>query len=242
MFRSFTGYTFDHKQFNSMKFLSLIIFLGSVVIGSSQSQFISNDQADPAATEILDQISGFLGGQTAIKIDFTIDFQTDLNAKAVQEKGVLFLSGQKYFLAYANQTIISDGTLLWVYQQDLNEVTINNIGGNDAEFSLNPSQFLNFYKTMDVSYALVFEGTESGKSVQKIEFKPLDSNQMVTKIRMTAERSANKILRIKAFLRDGSVYTLHMDSYKINPTMEAGLFTFSPDEFKGIHIEDLRID
>jgi outer membrane lipoprotein-sorting protein len=225
-----------------MKVFTIIFCFLLPIIGFSQNPTSGIATSDPEATKILDQISSYILSQSSIQIDFTLGFQTNLNAETENQKGVLFQSGEQYFLAYANQTIVSDGTLLWVYQQDFNEVSITNVDKNASGFMLNPSQFLSFYKTMDVRYAMVFEGVEDGKQVQKIELKPLDSNQIVSKLRMTTNKAENKIVRIKAFLKDGSVYTLQIDKYTLNPDLETGLFTFDPTAYEGIHVEDLRID
>lgn len=225
-----------------MKLLFSILIFFFPFIGFSQNQYTNSETSDPAALEILDIISNHFSNQTAVQINFSVGFQSDLSETPEYQSGVLYQSGDKYFLAYANQTIVSDGSLLWVYQQDLNEVSIHNVDNNPTEIMLNPSQFLTFYKTMNLSYALIFEGLEEGKQVQKIEFKPLDSNQIVTKLRMTTNKSQKKILRMKAFLKDGTVYSLLLDRYTFNPELESGLFSFNPLDFEGIHIEDLRID
>jgi outer membrane lipoprotein-sorting protein len=225
-----------------MKLILVLLPLFISYIGFSQNAYETKETSDPAATEILDKISNHLSAQKAIRIDFSVGFQTSLNDNSENQKGLIIQSGDKYFLAYANQTIVSNGALLWVYQQDFNEVSISNVDLNDSGFMLNPSTFLNFYKTMDVSYALIYEGKEDGKQIEKIEFKPLDQNQVVSKLRMTTDKANNKIIRIKAFLKDGSVYTLFMDKYTLNPVIEEGLFSFNTMEYEGIHVEDLRID
>lgn len=212
------------------------------LIGISQNQFDEKSDADPKATEILDGISNYFKAQDAIEIQFEVEYYFSNQEEAEKTSGTMVQSGDKYHLDLGTQQIISNGDILWIYDESFNEVSLNNAEEIASGFSVSPAQFFDFYKHMNLTYVLANETMEDGISVQKIEFKSLDKNEFVTKVRMTTVKANQQILRIKAFLRDGTVYVIHLNQYKENPELSENHFEFNTKSYPGIHVEDLRID
>ena len=222
--------------------LLIISFLLSPFIGFSQSQYDKKSDADPRATEILNGISSYFKAQDAMEIEFQVDYYFSNQEEPEKTIGSIVQSGNKYNLDLGTQKIISNGEILWIYDSSFNEVSLNNAEEIASGFFVSPAQFYDFYKYMNLTYVLANETTEDGKPVQKIEFKPLDNNEFVTKVRMTTSKEDQQIIRVKAFLRDGSIFVINLNNYKENPDILSNHFEFDTNAFPGVHVEDLRID
>ncbi len=131
--------------------------------------------------EGMERLTQFLDGLTTFSADFE---QRVLDADKVEidrSKGTMVLrrnsggAGQfrwVYTEPYP-QIIISDGVVLWLYDEDLEQVTVRNM---DDSISRSPAMVL----TSDIDPRINFEVTELGhrnnESLQWIELKPKTSS------------------------------------------------------------------
>jgi outer membrane lipoprotein-sorting protein len=80
---------------------------------------------DPKASALLEEVSKKAKSFKSIKVDFSY---TMVNAKAginEEKTGTLLVSGDKYKMAAAGQTILCDGKTIWTYIKSSNEVQVN---------------------------------------------------------------------------------------------------------------------
>ena len=216
-----------------ISFLSLNIF-----IQSAQAQ----ESSDPAAKAVLEKLRKKYEAYNAVEADFKLTIEIPAEDKEIQS-GNLAQKGDKYRLALDNQAIYSDGETLWLYLKSSNEVQINNVDDFEEEDEfLSPKDLLRIYEKEDFIYALTNESTENGVAIQQIEFKPIDKDSEYAKMRLTVDKKKNQIIRIKAFAVDGARYTMEVTKFKPNQTYKNADFIFNPNNFPGIHVEDLRID
>lgn len=225
-----------------MKKLSSFLLLLSLLTTSFAQDLVGIEQSDPQAKAILDGMKNKYEGYKSLDIDFTLTIEFPEEDAEVQ-KGHISQQGDKYKLDLGNQSIISDGQSLWVHLKNRNEVQINDIEeGMGDEDMLSPNNLLRMYEKENFLYALVGEAFEGGKMVQKIEFKPLDTDSEYFKMRLTIDKQTQQLNRIKTFSKDGSRYTLDIDNFAPNKIFTDGHFSFNKSNFPGIHVEDFRMD
>jgi len=200
---------------------------------------IAQESSDPATKAILEAMKVKVEGYENIVADFSLTIAFPEEDPEVQ-KGKLKLSGDQYHLNMGPQTIISDGKTLWFYLKSRNEVQINDYEENENGDILSPKDLFKIFEKDDYIYALVFEGVEKGKTIQKIEFKPTDPDSEYSKMRMTLDKNRKELMRVKAFGKDGSRYTLNLDSFKVNENLAENTFKFNEADFPGVQVEDLR--
>ena len=217
----------------------LAVFFSPFLI-SGQSTMSSKKDNDPKAKAILDKLKKQYDSYKSMEVKFDLVMEFP-NQPAENQKGTVIQDGKKFNVKMNDQEIYSDGKTVWVYLKKNKEVQISNADENDGDM-LSPKQMLRLYEKGNYVYAIVEERTENGKKVADIEFKPLDKKTEYSKMRLTVDKSANKMLSLRIFSKDGSKYTLKVSDIIPNKTYEPGIFAFNPKAFPGVHIEDLRID
>lgn len=221
-------------------FLLMMCFVASL-FAQNEGQFTTAAESDPEAKVVLEKLKKKYNGLEKIEADFTLTIEIPEEDKIVQ-KGTMAQKGNQYRLDMPEQSIISDGTTLWFHLKGNNEVQINDAEEMmDDESFMSPQKIIEMYENGDFIYILADQYSKGATVIQQIEFKPVDRDADVFKIRVTVDKKANTIKELKAFSKDGSRYTIDMQSFNTNPTFAKGHFTFDPSKFDDIYVEDLRM-
>lgn len=208
---------------------------------SNSTQYTAASESDPAAKLILDDLRDKYEAFESMEASFTISIEIPEEDKIIQ-KGKVAQKGDSYRLDMQDRSIITDGTTLWYYLPDNNEVQINDAEDlmEDQDF-LSPESVLKMYESGDFIYVLADEYVRGGKIVQQIEFKPIDREADYHKIRLMVDKKARTILSVKAFSKDGSRYTFSIEQLMPNKKFAAAHFRFEPSKYPDLHVEDLRL-
>ena len=219
----------------------LLLLLGTT--GFAQDALPTfQESSDPKAKAILSQVKDTYESYQSLQANFTLLIEL-AEMDTERQSGTMKMKGEQYHLSMNGQEIISDGQTLWFYLPNSNEVQINTVeeDADDGEI-LSPTALLKIYDRDDYIYHLVNEGVENGKNIQQVEFKPVDRDSEYSKLRATFDKKTHQLIRIKAFAKDGSRYTLLIDKLVPNPTFAAQEFSFNAKDYPGVYVEDLRID
>ena len=208
---------------------------------SAQKQMTSKKDNDPNAKRILDKLKKEYDSYKTMELNFSLELELPGQPKETQ-KGLVAQDGNKYLVKLDQQEIYCDGKLLWVYLKKNNEVQINNFNPKDAEGIITPKDMMQLYSKGNFAYAITGEGTENNQAVTFIEFKPLDADSEYSKFRLAVDTKLNKMVSMKVFSKDGSRYTLTVKELTPNKKFDNGFFVFNTSKYKGIRVEDLRID
>ena len=220
--------------------LILIMSMSFSLMAQTKDSYTEASESDPRAQAILDKIRNKYEGYKTVQANFSLAIEIPEQDKIVQ-KGKMSQAGDNYRVEMQDQSIISNGTILWYHQINNNEVQINDVE-EDSEDMLSPKDLMKIYEKEDYVYALINEYSEKGKVIQQVEFKPTEENSEYIKIRLTIDKKKMEIARVKVFARDGSRYTFTLDEFTPNKTFPENYFVFDASKFPGIHVEDLRID
>ncbi|MCB0642662.1 MAG: outer membrane lipoprotein carrier protein LolA [Phaeodactylibacter sp.] len=220
----------------------LMICAGLILSVALQAQdYTKAVDADPAAKALLEKLKAKYEGYNSMAINFSLLIEFPEEPQETQ-KGTLLQQGNKFRLDMEAQRLISDGKSVWLYLKNNKEVQINDAEQDDSGGILSPNDLLKVYNSGEYVYALINAYEENGRLIQQIEFKPLDSYSEYSKIRLTIDKNKQEVIRIKAFSKDGSRYTLLIDSLTPNPSVPAGSFVWNKSECPDCYVEDLRID
>jgi len=199
------------------------------------------EESDPKAKALLEEIRKRFLSYKSLGADFTLEI-TLADEPAETQKGSLAQEGKKYRVEMGSQSVISDGSTLWLIMAYNKEVQINDMpeeGEMDGAI-LSPDAMLNFYDKGDFVYYITNEYKSGSRTVQQIEFKPLDRSADYSKLRMNVDKTTRDVVSVEAFAKDGSRYKLSIDKLYPNKAFAAGHFTFDKAKYPGYHIEDLR--
>jgi len=229
-------YSCLNNTFMRSLFISILaICCFSMLIVQAHAQ----EQSDPRATALLKKVQNQYNHQAGLYATFELIIESG-DFKEVQ-KGSLAQSKDKYHINIDNQLVISDGTTIWFFLKNRNEVQITNNSDSDDNWMLNPANLLKVYEQEDkFIYAIVGEGNVRGQRATLIEFKPTDRNAEFSKIRIAIGQNNNNLINVIVFGKDGIRYNLEFNEIGPLRTPADYPFTFNTADYPGVHVEDLR--
>jgi outer membrane lipoprotein-sorting protein len=210
----------------------LLIFLPVILL------FIRTEAQDNKAKTILDGVTQQTKSYSTIEIEFTYTMKNTKNNVNESKKGTACMKGDKYWMSFAGQTIISDGKTQWTYIKDNNEVQVNNVDPNNDQ-SMNPSKLLTSY---DKSFTPKFikEEVRNAKTIQIIDLTPLKGRSYF-KIRVEIDKTQKQIVNAIVYDKNGtSTYTYSVVKFTPNKTIPDTKFTFDAKDYPGVEVIDMR--
>jgi outer membrane lipoprotein carrier protein len=173
----------------------------------------------------LERFSEFLTGTLTARGEFEQKI-FDANRKLVQEsRGVLAFSRPgrfrwSYVKPYA-QLIVGDGSKVWIYDEDLKQVTVKRL---DRALGSTPAALLAGNNEAMRAFSLSDKGTKDG--LEWLEALPRDKESNFERIRMGFGVSGLQVMELVDGL--GQTTVLRFKSLERNPKLDSGLFRFSP--------------
>ncbi len=150
----------------------------------------------------------------------------DRNRKLLQEsRGTLAFSRPgkfrwSYVKPYA-QLIVGDGSKVWIYDEDLKQVTVKKL---DQALGSTPAALLAGNNEAMRAFSLSDRGAKDG--LEWLEALPRDKESSFEKIRMGFGSSGLEVMELVDNL--GQITVLRFAALQRNPTLDPGLFRFSP--------------
>lgn len=178
--------------------------------------------ASAAAT---DALKVFLNQTQTVKARFA-QMVLDKNLKPLQQvQGVMQFSRPGKFrwdyLKPYEQTIVGDGTRLWIYDKDLNQVTVRKL---DRALGASPAALLAGSNDLERDYTLTNIGVEKG--LDWLEAVPKSRDSVFERVRMGFGKSGLEAME----LRDqfGQITVITFADVERNPRLGAEVFRFTP--------------
>src|SRR5215470_15907195 len=189
--------------------------LGTVLASPAQHALASSQE----------RFSEFITGTLSARGEFEQKI-FDANHRLVQEsRGVLAFSRPgKFRWTYVkpySQLIVGDGSKVWIYDEDLKQVTVKKL---DLALGSTPAALLAGNNEAMRSFRLTDKGTKDG--LEWLEAVPRDKGGSFERIRMGFGESGLKQMELVDNL--GQTTVLQFDSLARNPKLDPGLFRFSP--------------
>jgi len=147
------------------------------------------------------------------------------------------------------QTVLCDGKSLWVILPKEKEVQINDMPDiADKEDILSPDALFNIYNRKDLTFFVLKEYVEKGKTLQQIGFKPIDKMADYSKLELILDKKSGEIISFKAFAKDGSRFIFRFGVRflfrfgvpKTNQIFPDSFFQFKKSDYPTFYVEDLR--
>lgn len=174
----------------------------------------------------IEKLKQFIGATRAGQANFS-QVVLDQNGQRMQSaSGVMqFMRPGKFRWAYAQpyeQLIVGDGRKFWLYDVDLNQVTVRSL---DAALGSSPAALLSGNNEIERSFVLSERGSQNG--LDWLEALPRSSDSSFRRIRMAFDGQAN--LAVMELLDlFGNTTVLRFSALKRNPSLTPGLFKFEP--------------
>ena len=178
-----------------------------------------------ALASSLERFSDFITGFRTARGEFEQKI-FDSNRKLLQEShGSLAFSRPgrfrwTYLKPYA-QLIVGDGSKVWIYDEDLKQVTVKKL---DQALGSTPAALLAGNNEAMRAFSLSDKGTKDG--IEWLEALPRDKEGSFEKIQMGFDASGLRVMELVDTFGQTTVLKFH--ALERNPSLGQGLFRFSP--------------
>lgn len=179
----------------------------------------------PALADAKDRLEAFVDGTKGLKAQFT---QTvfDRNGRKTQEaSGSLFFSRPgKFRWVYQKpyaQLIVGDGKKLWVYDEDLDQVTVRKL---DRAIGESPAALLAGSNDLEKMFTLKDAGSKDG--LEWLEATPKSTEGSFERVRLGFKGDDLHTMELKDNF--GQTTLLRFAGLERNPALGSSLFRFTP--------------
>ena len=217
------GIPFDQHQLqaeggdaNSFRhFLVLLGVLGALVVGFSGS----------AQAAALDKLKAFVEGTKSGRADFVQTVAPKSGRKTQNAAGSkMFSRPGKFRWTYDKpyyQLIVGDGEKLWVYDRDLNQVSVKKLA---AALGSSPAALLAGDNALEKNFDLKEGGTADG--IEWVDAQPKSQDAGFQFLRIGFVGDTLRAMELTDSF--GQVTTIAFERFERNPPLPAGQFRFTP--------------
>jgi chaperone LolA len=189
--------------------------------------------AVPVHAGSIEKLQAFVAQTRSARAEFSQKV-TDNKGKTVQSStGVLaFLRPGKFRWEYRKpyeQLIVGDGERLWVYDRELNQVTVKKLQGS---LGSSPAALLAGSNEIESYYNLDAKGSKNG--LDWLEAFPKTDDTMFQKVRMGFK--GNSLDTMELYDHLGQVTVIRFNRIERNPKLASDAFAFTPP--KGADVLD----
>ena len=182
-----------------------------------------------------DRLTRFLDNMQTLQAKFKQTLVDDQGVELESSSGVVFLKRpDKFRWDYKHpyqQTIVTNGEVLWFYDEDLEQVTIREVS---SSVESTPVAILGSYE--DINKQFIIIDMENIEGFDWVELTPRDIDSQYNSIRLGFNKE--KLGMMVMFDNLGQVTRIDFTEEVINKKLDNGTFDFEPPE--GIDVIDGR--
>jgi len=191
-----------------------------------------------AADNARTRMEAFSKGLNSVSGSFAQSVTDANDHRGDESRGTLALEAPRQFrwetLAPYQQTIVADGAHVWVYEPDLEQVSVRSQSAAEAH---SPLTVLTDLSQLDSQFATSEAGTHDGLAWLRLTSKAKEPEFEYADLGLDA--TSLQRMRFKDQL--GNVTEIRFADWKRNPSLPAGTFKFTPP--KGVDVVgDLKPD
>ena len=213
---------------NSFLLLLSLLFLSPAALA----------QDDPKSKAVLDKLMAQAKTWNTFEADFSSRLQSKRDGLDVKQEGNMKVKGNKFRLTLDQNTIINDGTTMYTYSKESNEVTLSDPKEMDQE--LDPSKLFTQYE-QGFKSQFVEEKTEDGTTVQIVKLFPLQPDKKAYHtVVLKVDKAKTEPRSIEVLYKDGNTVTYTLKRFVPNAQFADDLFTFDKSKHPGVVVNDMR--
>lgn len=200
--------------------------------------------ADPEAGALLEKAASRFRSFKSVDVDFTL---TTIRPKlkpdepdskyTSDDKGRLYMKGNKFKISMNGVDIYCDGKTIWSYNPKTKEIQVNDYEESQETFS--PSKIFSVYKE-GYSYQIKEKKPIGGKNVTVVELAPQNRKVSYFKIDVGLDDATNDVLESKIYEKSGVRYIYKINKLNTAPNLSDDFFTCDARKYPGAKMVDLR--
>lgn len=220
-------------QFNPMK-RTLLLTACSLLLAIGV-----HAQDDARSKAIMDKLLAKAKSWTSFEADFSSRLLNTKDKLDVKQEGNMKVKGKKFRLVLDKNTIINDGSTLYTYNKESNEVNLSDPTEMDQE--LDPSKLFTQYESGFKSSFVDEKADASGTVVQTVKLFPMDpSKRAYHTVIIAVDKAKVEPKSIQVLYKDGNQVTYELKKFTANPELADALFSFDKGKFPGVEVNDMR--
>lgn len=187
----------------------------------------AQNNADVIIRLLVDQIKSHKN----VEMSFSYQISPDGRTLGESQKGHAWLQGEAYKIEMADQQTISDGTTIWSYLIDDEEVMISNASeGTD-------NTPLKLLTSLDESYAATLTSID-GNGVAMIELA--NPNGQYKRVTLKIDTKKSELKSADIYMEDGSKVVITVEEMKFDQDLDDKFFTFNKAKHPNVDVIDMR--
>lgn len=190
--------------------------------------------------DILDQVTEKTKSFKTISAEFLFTNENEEMDIHDNIPGSIKIKGEKYAVSLSDfgYQIYSDGTTIWNYMADGNQVTISNIDEAGSDL-MDPANLFNIYEKGFKS-KFIEEKTLNGKTVYVIDLLPESDEHDVKEIRINIDKSTMMLQSASLLSTDGNTYGININKLETDTELTDADLAFDSAKYNDLEVIDLR--
>lgn len=193
-------------------------------------------QADTRSKTVLDALTAKFAEYKSYRVDFKVAAQGEFGAVP----GYFVVSGANYYVNVNDSEVFSNGKLKYTYNDDDNEVLIEEVDPADNNILSNPSLFLRAYDK-DFNHRHLGQAVQGGRTLDLIELTPKQSGAGYNALTLKIDTGTRQLVGI-SYRMEGMSTVAEITVERITPNIAVSPATFAFDKKKypGVEVIDFR--
>lgn len=220
--------------------LTLAIYASFGIVGLNKTA--SAQESDQKALEILEKLAKKTDAMKGFYTAYTLLVEDLADEKNnLQYSGEIWYLGDKYKMIMMGQVLYSDGTTNWVYQEDIDEVTVTSFSEEEQSENLIDPYFLIENYAKDYTCRFVADKFENNRPLVEIHLFPNDIEESTySRIKLKIDKSQNELYEFTLVGNEGINYIIQLNKFDGITPVSADIVTFKESDYPDAEIIDMR--
>lgn len=209
-----------------------LTFLTIAVLFSSLISAQSDKKAEDLVKQVVDKMASYENFKAELSYTM-VNKDMDIDEK---KTGFIFVKGNSYRVEMEGQIIISDGTTIWTFLVDSQEVMVSNVEEDDE--SISPTKILTTYNE-DYKASYDHDSKYKNSDQKMIILKPNDGKQFEAMSILLNENNLT-LESFSVYDKNGNIFTYHIINLESNLDLPADTFRFDESKYPDVEVIDMR--
>lgn len=154
-------------------------------------------------------------------------------------QGRIVVSGDRYYVHVNDSELFCDGKLLYTYNEDTNEATVEEPDPDDPSLLSNPPRFFRL-GSKDFDSAYKGAATVSGRKIERVELTPKNKGAGFRSILLDIDPANGLPVSVSYRTENEDAIEIAILKFVPNVPVSAADFTFDKSRYEGVEIIDFR--
>lgn len=189
-------------------------------------------QSADEANVVLDKALAVLKADAPVCMDYTYRVIDEDGELLQDDKGIIYMDGNRYALLMQDMKVWCDGVAQWSYMREVDEVYVTDAASDEAQ-SLSPVYIMEHYRA-GRSVSLVHKG-----DVAVVELRSL-TDVAAEVVKLHIRKSGNRLVAISINMPGQGGVEVQLDGYTANCGAGGDVFVCPLGEFSTAEVIDMR--